>query len=201
MTFDMRSQNSRSSRRVPSCPVSFAERLVNFMPSLPCPSDWCSSTNALMALMASLGWMSSWLSASARKKERSFSTSAAPSTPRTLSMESIFNKFCSSGDSESNSFWILPSTRKPASLHKSSSILLIFSLSIWLRATAPSSPYREFCSVAVPPAAPSVPDLKICSEGGNQFRPSWCSWMILSACKTLRIRSVTISSFICQTSR
>eukprot|EP00965_Chrysotila_dentata_P181333 5985222-Pleurochrysis_carterae.AAC.2 len=52
--------------------------------------------------------------ASARKYERSFSTSAAPSTPSTLRIESILSRFCSSGGSGSSSFWILPSTKKPA---------------------------------------------------------------------------------------
>mmetsp|Transcript_61751 Transcript_61751/g.148747 ORF Transcript_61751/g.148747 Transcript_61751/m.148747 type:complete len:268 (+) Transcript_61751:137-940(+) len=201
MMLAMRSQNSRSSRRVTSCPAS---RLAVLTVSPPrCRSAWCSSTKALIALIASLGWMSSWLSASARKYERSFSTSAAPSTPSTLRMESILSRFCSSGGSGSRSFWILPSTRKPASLQSSSSIRLMFSLSICPREIGPPSPSPPSAApVARCPAAPPwLPAWKMCSEGGNQLRPSCCSCTILSAWRTLRMSSVMPSSFICQTSR
>mmetsp|Transcript_21673 Transcript_21673/g.47385 ORF Transcript_21673/g.47385 Transcript_21673/m.47385 type:complete len:234 (-) Transcript_21673:1150-1851(-) len=198
------SQNSRSSRRVPSCPASFADSLAVFIVSPPrCRSAWCSSTKALIALMASLGWISSWVSASARKYERSFSTSAAPSTPSTLRIESILSRFCSSGGSGSSSFWILPSTKKPASLHRSSSMRLMFSLSSWPDANCPPSPSSSAAAAEVdcPGGPPSPAGWKMCSEGGYQLSPSCCSWMILSACSTLRMRSVTISSFICHTSR
>mmetsp|Transcript_19357 Transcript_19357/g.52362 ORF Transcript_19357/g.52362 Transcript_19357/m.52362 type:complete len:226 (-) Transcript_19357:848-1525(-) len=147
--------------------------------------------------------MSSWLSASARKYDSSFSTSPAPSTPRTLRIESILSRFCSSGGSGSSSFWIFPSTRKPASLHSSSSMCLMFSLSICPREIGPLSPSPSpvACAGRWPGAPLSPPGWKMCSDGGNQLRPSCCSWMILSACSTRRIRSVTVSSFICHTSR
>mmetsp|Transcript_26085 Transcript_26085/g.52306 ORF Transcript_26085/g.52306 Transcript_26085/m.52306 type:complete len:260 (+) Transcript_26085:179-958(+) len=153
MIDDMRSQNSRSSRRVPSWPPSLPAPFLSESPPR-CRSAWCSSTKALIALIASFGWISSWLSASARKYDSSFSTSPAPSTPRTLSIESILRRFCSSSGSGSRSFCILPSTRNPASLQSSSSMCLMFSLSIWPREIGPASPSP---SAAAPWRAPGKP--------------------------------------------
>mmetsp|Transcript_27583 Transcript_27583/g.82397 ORF Transcript_27583/g.82397 Transcript_27583/m.82397 type:complete len:227 (+) Transcript_27583:206-886(+) len=197
MTLDMRSQNSRSSPRGPCAPcVDASERLL--CPRLSLVPLWCSSMNALIAFIASFGWMSSPLSASATKKERSFCRSAAPCTPSTLRIESIFSKFCSSTGSGSSNLSTFCSTRNPASSQSSPSMRCTPSLSTDPRELTAALSAEDAACVLPPSPRPAT---KSCSDGGNQCRPSCCSWMILSACSTLRISPVTISSFICHTSR
>mmetsp|Transcript_17143 Transcript_17143/g.39622 ORF Transcript_17143/g.39622 Transcript_17143/m.39622 type:complete len:220 (-) Transcript_17143:942-1601(-) len=156
--------------------------------------------------MASFGWINSWLSASARKYPRSFSTSAAFSTPRTLRMESMRRRFCSSPGRGSSNLCTLASTRKFASWQSSSSILFICSFSSCAVAKLGSPPSPSPPPPVAPMLEPTVAScelesLKMVSEGGYQCKPNCCSCSTLSACKTCRMVVVMSPSFMFHSSR